>query len=340
MTIMAPQREPEQCMAVYPAAQFRVVNGANLGDAVSDADELILGDSYMLVPTAEKADLRVTPAASGEGMAVARGSQCGRAGAALCLDACATLMSPAGRTAEALIFVELSDDAHICQVWLFPLAELAAKTPYALVAIDRQTARRRFAESACVSFTAGTRITLADGRQWPVERLAAGDRVLTRDNGVQNLRWIGQQTVRAVGEFAPVRIAAGALNNSGDLVVSPNHRLFVYQRDDRFHAGQAEVWVRADNLVNADTVTRTDGGFVDYYQLLFDHHEIIYAEGIAAESMIVDVRTRPALPGALRQRDGGTQRQVLPERGLAVELSAPAAEGNVPADLLRRASAG
>ena len=67
MTIMAPQREPEQCMAVYPAAQFRVVNGANLGDAVGDADELSLGDSNLLAPTAEPADLRVTAAASGAG---------------------------------------------------------------------------------------------------------------------------------------------------------------------------------------------------------------------------------------------------------------------------------
>jgi len=45
-----------------------------------------------------------------------------------------------------------------------------------------------------------------------------------------------------------------------------------------------------------------DGGFVDYFQILFDRHHIIYAEGIAAESMLVDPRTKPALPEGLLEK--------------------------------------
>ena len=52
-------------------------------------------------------------------------------------------------------------------------------------------------------------------------------------------------------------------------------------------------------LVNGDTVTRIEGGFVDYFQILFDAHHIIYAEGIAAESMLIDTRTQAALPDDL-----------------------------------------
>ena len=50
------------------------------------------------------------------------------------------------------------------------------------------------------------------------------------------------------------------------------------------------------HLVNGTSVYQRAGGFVDYYQLLFDDHQIIYAEGIAAESLLIDPRTRAALP--------------------------------------------
>lgn len=111
----------------------------------------------------------------------------------------------------------------------------------------------------------------------------------------QEIRWIGQQTVRAVGDFAPIVIKAGTLNNANDLTLSPDHRLFIYQRRDALGAGRSEVLVKARHLVNGDTVTQQDGGFIDYFQLLFDQHQIIFAEGIAAETLLVDTRTRPAL---------------------------------------------
>ncbi|MEO0502301.1 MAG: Hint domain-containing protein, partial [Pseudomonadota bacterium] len=130
--------------------------------------------------------------------------------------------------------------------------------------------------------------------------LKVGDRVLTRNDGVQAVRWIGQSTVRAVGDFAPIRIRAGTLNNAHDLVVSPDHRLFIYQRSDQLGAGRSELLVKARHLVNGDSVTVQDGGFVDYFELLFDTHQIIYAEGIAAESMLIDTRTKPVVPDEVR----------------------------------------
>jgi hypothetical protein len=205
------------------------------------------------------------------------------------------------------------------------------------VAIDRRGAGAKLAEIACVSFARSTQITMANGLQKRIETLAVGDRVLTRDNGPREIRWIGTQTVRATGAFAPIKIAKGALNNSGDLILSPNHRLFIYQRRDRIHAGRSEVLVRARHLVNGETVVQSDGGFVDYFQLLFDQHEIIYAEGIAAESLLVDTRVRAAIPAEVRNRLAEATGMI--DRGARLELDESVIDARVAAELLRRASA-
>jgi hypothetical protein len=212
------------------------------------------------------------------------------------MDCAVTLMSPNGMTFEALILVELEADA-VADIYVLPLATLSEKIGYRLVGIDRDTASARFAEVACVAFTRGTHITLASGAQVKIENLKVGDGVLTRDDGPQQIRWIGSNTVRAVGAFAPVTIRKGTLHNENDLVLSPDHRVFIYQRQDTVGAGRPELLVKVSDLVNGGSVVQQDGGFVDYFQLLFDEHQIIYAEGIAAESLLIDTRTRSAVAG-------------------------------------------
>lgn len=330
--------DPAQSLPVFPADHFTAVDGANLGDPIANADELILGDSYMLAPHAARGRMSVEVRPDQRHLTIARDSECGLPAARAYLDSCLTLMSPDGTTIEALVIVELRADDTIRATWFFPLADLAPKTAYALVALDRDAAIKRFAETACVSFTRGTQITLASGAQRPIEALHVGDRVLTRDHGPQEIRWIGQQTVRATGSFAPIRIRAGTLNNASDLIVSPNHRLFVYQRRDAVKAGRAEILVKAKYLLNGDTVTRTDGGFVDYFQLLFHRHEIIYAEGIAAESLMVDTRTRHSLPDEVQERLKSVDPGTLSRRDLGFEVREGLLDGASAVDILRGAS--
>ncbi|MCG7492888.1 Hint domain-containing protein [Thalassobius sp. Cn5-15] len=326
-------------LSAYRSGALQVSHGANLGDALSFADELVLDDTYFLKSNALKARLSVVPGRTGA-FTIAQRSDVGCAGAALHLDSCLTFMSPDGRTTEMLVLVEVDEAGDVAEVYALPLSPLMAKTDLTLVGIDKESAHTKLAEIACVSFTSGTRITMATGEQRRVEDLRVGDRVLTRDDGPQVLRWVGQSTVRALGEFAPVLIKAGTMHNADDLIVSPEHRLFVYQRTDELGAGRAEVLIKARDLVNGRTVVQLDGGFVEYYQLLFDDHQIIYAEGIAAETLLADMRTSPALPdelakrletGALRHSD----RSYLDFSLSTFEL----AEGDVT-QLLRRASTG
>lgn len=332
MTDDAPARAI-QTLPVLPAGALRVTSGVAEGDPVSFADELILDDVYGLAPDTESRRLTLAVAPGGA-LTVAEGSAAGRAGNRVHLDSCLTFMAPDGHICEAVVLVEVERD-EAAAVHLLPLAPLAPRTALRLVGVDRRAASRRFAEVACVAFARGTHIALADGAERRIEDLRPGDRVLTRDDGPRTLRWIGANTVRATGAFAPVLIREGALNNARDLLLSPDHRVFVYQRRDALGAGRAEVLVRVRHLVDGARVVRREGGFVDYFQLLFDAHHIIYAEGIAAESLWLDARTRDALPEDIAAGPGHAARAHL-DFELAEGLSARAGA----LDLLRRASTG
>lgn len=329
---------PVRHLSVYRGEAFRVSHGVNEGEPLADASELVHEDIYTLDEGARTTRLGLAAEDDSGAFHVSADSASGQAGAPVFLDSLLTFMDAAGEAREVLVFVEVHPvERTIAQVYLYPLAPLAAKTGYTLVTIDRDNARARLAATATVAFTRGTRITMADGRQVAIEELQPGDRVLTRDSGPQQVRWTGMQTLRATGAFAPITIAAGTLNNTGDLVVSPNHRLFIYQRVDALRAGRKELLVKAGLLVNGSTVTQEPGGYVDYYQVLFDKHEIIYAEGIAAESLFVDTATRPVLPEDVARRlTAGNACTRLPGRELhETDLSARADA----ADLLKRISA-
>lgn len=292
---------PPQDFQVFRAEVFTCVDGPNTGETLSFAAELFLDDVYVLAADPAPAQLSLIVAAS-SCFRLAPDTTLGTPGATLFLDSAIGLMSPEGQLNEALLLVEVDEKNDVAGVYLLPLTTLTPKTEYHLVRIDTQTARQKFAQISCVSFAKGTQITMATGEQRPIEALKPGDSILTRDDGVQRLRWVGHSTLRAAGAFAPIKICAGSLNNAHDLFLSPEHRVFIYQRVDELGAGRAEVMIKARHLVNGDSVTQMTGGFVDYVQLLFDAHQIIYAEGIAVESMWIDARTGPVLPDALCAR--------------------------------------
>ncbi|MGJ8622240.1 MAG: Hint domain-containing protein [Yoonia sp.] len=283
---------------VYHAQDFVACDGVTKGEPLSFADELILDDVFQLGLGSDI--LTIDLATEGDALHRADAPQ-----NAVHLDCCLTFMAPDGDTHEAIVLVEVAQDA-VTAIYLLPLGELLCAVDYRLVSIERHTATKRFAEAAIGSFARGTHITMADGAQRPIEDIRAGDLVLTRDAGRQPVLFVGQSTLRAAGSFAPVVIAKGVLHNVADLVLRPDHRLFVYQREDTLGAGRPEVLIKARHLVDDKTVRRRRGGFVDYYQLVFAAHHIIYAEGIAAESQLVDTRTRAALPEETPQLEHDT----------------------------------
>lgn len=287
---------PAATCQVFPAAAFTVTAGANLHDPIAPAEAICLGDIYQLAPDAKALRLAIAQATAADGIRqpVAPGSEIGQPGDAVHIAARLTFMGAEGDVVELLVLVH--HGATGPAAFALPLSPLVAKSDYTLVAICKDPREVRLADLVCISFGRGTKITLSDGRQAAVESLRPGDRVLTRDHGAQPLRWIGRATLRASGSFAPVVIAAGTLGNEGDLIVGQHHRLFLYQRHSTRLTKTAEVLVQAKHLVDDTRIFLREGGFTDYFSLIFDRHEIIYAEGIPAESLMVTEATLTRLP--------------------------------------------
>lgn len=276
--------------SIYPADTLRAQTGANFGDAIGVGDDAIAGDTYRMAGEARAIRLAISDTDAG-GPCVADGSEIGAAGTPITIKACHLLMSPTGEMVEILM-LQLQEATGTPAPFLLPLAPIAALTEYELLGTEIDSAPDRFEDIASVSFLAGTHLTRSDGMQVKVEDLKPGDEVLTRDHGPSTIRAVTHQTRRATGPAALVRISAGTLNTSRDLKLAPQHRLFLWQRRDELGTGRAEVLVKAELLVNGRTVFREDAGYVDSYQLVFDRHQIIYAEGIAVESLLVSGRGR------------------------------------------------
>ena len=148
-------------------------------------------------------------------------------------------------------------------------------------------------------FVAGSRIATPGGLV-PVEELQPGDMVLTRDDGAQPVRWIGRRRVAAVGDFAPIAFAAGALGAHGAVKLSPEHRVLVSGARAEVLFGEPEVLVAAKHLVNDGTIRRQVGGQVDYLHLMFDRHQVIWAEGLASESFFPGAATLAGLDDGVK----------------------------------------
>ena len=325
------QNSKMQFLSVYNAADIHIVDGVNLGDTLSFADDLILDDAYMLSPHAALHQLSII--LSDAGVQISEHGETGVAANRLFVDCSLTLMSQTGQTVEAIVLVEVNSEDLAVSIYLLPLASFQHKTKYSLIKIDPETAEMKLAHLAYVSFAKGTRLTLPTGEMKPIENLKVGDQLLTRDAGIQKIRWIGHSTVRATGAQAPILIKAGVLQNENDLVLSSDHRLYVYQQDDLLSNERAEALVRARHLLDGKNVVWLDIGYIDYYQILFDEHQIIYAEGIAAESLLFDRRTQPSLQ--VDAVEGLSLQKTI--YGTDMEIPEPTQDGNGVLSSLQKA---
>jgi Ca2+-binding RTX toxin-like protein len=135
-----------------------------------------------------------------------------------------------------------------------------------------------------ICFTPGTMIDTPHGPRG-IETLKPGDLVLTRDHGPQPIRWIGQRDVAADGGMAPVEIDPVLVPGArAPLRVSQQHRLLFSGYRAQMLFGESEVLVAAKHLLGNPAARLIEGGRIAYIHIMFDCHEIVFANGMPSES--------------------------------------------------------
>ena len=210
-----------------------------------------------------------------------------------------------------------------------------------------------------VCFGKGTAIRTPRGDVL-VEDLRVGDLVTTMDNGPQKIRWINTRSYDAEqmqkgSHLHPVLIKRGTFGAERDLLVSQQHGVLVGQSGDSF--------ARAKHLADAAKGVRIAKGkkSVTYVHLMFDDHQVIFAENVPSESfypgpMALTQMSKPhraafskVLPalgtGRVSREEvakiyGPTARVFLKKKQVLNQHGAPArGKGKTPSRLILQASA-
>ena len=138
-------------------------------------------------------------------------------------------------------------------------------------------------DPAC--FARGTAIA-TDRGDVAVEDLSIGDLVLTSSGALRPIKWIGRRSYGGrfiIGrkDILPICFKAGSLGENSphrDLFVSPQHAMYL---DGVLIPARALV--DGVSVIQADEIER-----VDYFHVELDTHDVIFAEGAAAETFVDD----------------------------------------------------
>lgn len=153
-----------------------------------------------------------------------------------------------------------------------------------------------------VCFCAGTEIATPSG-PCRVERLRAGDHVLTDTGESRQVMWVGQTRItlaqlRANPDLRPIRIAAGAFGACApcsDLDVSPQHRILVDGPLPAFLFGEDRVLAPAKHFVGTLAKRVEPEADVVYYHVMLADHDMVLSNGLATESFQPARRTLDAM---------------------------------------------
>lgn len=142
-----------------------------------------------------------------------------------------------------------------------------------------------------ICFTPNTGVLTPSG-EVAVQDLKVGDRVVTRDNGLQTIRWVGRKRLDGrqllrMPHLRPIMIRKGSLGPNlpdRDLMVSPSHRMLMVNQQSQLLFNESEVLAAAKHLTHVDGVKQVSSVGVDYIHFLCDNHEVVLANGAWSET--------------------------------------------------------
>jgi hypothetical protein len=131
----------------------------------------------------------------------------------------------------------------------------------------------------------GTRIRTLGGER-RIEELEICDPVVTLSGESQPIKWIGRRRFEKSSnlwpkDFEPIRISRSALDDGiphRDLYVSPLHAIYI-----------DGVLIPAKHLLNGRSITQSvpkGADIVEYLHIELSSHDVIFAEGAAAETFV------------------------------------------------------
>lgn len=156
-------------------------------------------------------------------------------------------------------------------------------------------------------FTEGAQILCENGRRVSVEDLRPGDKVMTKDNGPQELRSVlstvvDRDTLQQFPQRLPVRIKAGTFGNHDDCLVSAQHRFLIASTSAELMFGENEVLVPAKHLIDGDSVrVEANVESITYYHLVFNQHELVNSDGLWSEAYQPGQTTMQGMSTATRE---------------------------------------
>ena len=178
-------------------------------------------------------------------------------------------------------------------------------------------------------FTPGTRIATPQGARL-VEELEIGDKVLTRDNGIQEIRWVGRRDLSGAElaraeHLQPILIRKGSLGRNlpeRDMMVSPQHRVLISNDRASLYFEEREVLVAAKHLTWMNGIDQVEVGEIAYIHFMFDQHEVVLSDGAWTESFQPGDLTLDGMDSAQRMEILELFPELKTEDGLATYAAA------------------
>jgi len=158
--------------------------------------------------------------------------------------------------------------------------------------------------------------------------IAGGDKIVTRDNGVQEISWIGGRVLgradmQRAASLRTVLLRAGCFGHGlpvRDMLVSPSHRVLLMPEHPAALAGESLIAAR--DLIDHREVMAVDTVRVNYIHIMFEHHQIVMSDSIWTESFHAETKTLRGMDAAQRREILSLFPELETEEGQSAQASA------------------
>lgn len=136
----------------------------------------------------------------------------------------------------------------------------------------------------CLVETPRGKVAIAD--------LRPGQFVLTSDNDLAQVRWVGRQWVPARGRFTPHLIRAPYFGAEHDLIMSAEQRLCLRGSEIEYNFGLETVGARVSQMSNGRSILPVRGvQTIEYHQVLLDRPAILSVSGVTVNALDPSLHT-------------------------------------------------